>query len=48
MGHSSTKDKIWDISDMDADHITAWSAGGSTNIDNCQMEWVKYHITHFY
>ncbi len=29
--------KIWDIKDMDADHVTAWSKGGSTSIDNCQM-----------
>lgn len=22
---------------MDADHVTAWSKGGSTDMDNCQM-----------
>ena len=22
---------------MDADHVTAWSRGGSTDISNCQM-----------
>ena len=22
---------------MDADHVTAWSKGGTTDIDNCQM-----------
>jgi 5-methylcytosine-specific restriction endonuclease McrA len=22
---------------MDADHVTAWSKGGHSNIDNCQM-----------
>ena len=22
---------------MDADHVTAWSKGGATNNDNCEM-----------
>lgn len=29
--------KIWSLNEMDADHVTAWSKGGSTDIDNCQM-----------
>lgn len=33
----ANKDKIWPLKDMDADHVTAWSKGGSTDIDNCQM-----------
>lgn len=33
----SNKIKIWDYKDMDADHVTAWSKGGSTDISNCQM-----------
>lgn len=37
LGHDSNKDKIWSLSDMDADHVTAWSKGGSTDIKNCQM-----------
>lgn len=37
LGHENTKDKIWELKEMDADHVTAWSKGGSTNIDNCQM-----------
>lgn len=31
------KSKIWKLSEMDADHVTAWSKGGSTDISNCQM-----------
>lgn len=27
----------FDISEMEADHITPWSQGGKTDIDNCQM-----------
>ena len=33
----SNKNKIWSLKEMDADHITAWSKGGSTTPDNCQM-----------
>ncbi len=29
--------KLWKITEMDADHVTAWSKGGATNIKNCQM-----------
>lgn len=31
------KERIWSLKDMDADHITAWSKGGTTTSDNCQM-----------
>ena len=34
---TSNKTKIWRIDEMDADHVTAWSNGGSTDINNCQM-----------
>jgi 5-methylcytosine-specific restriction endonuclease McrA len=37
IGHDSGKSKIWELKDMDADHVTAWSKGGATNIKNCQM-----------
>lgn len=29
--------KIWQFKDMEADHIQAWSIGGASNIENCQM-----------
>ena len=29
--------KIWKQSEMEADHVTAWSKGGATNESNCQM-----------
>lgn len=35
--NGSNKDKIWELKEMDADHVSAWSKGGSTNIENCQM-----------
>lgn len=37
IGHDNNKNKIWEITEMDADHVTAWSKGGATNINNCQM-----------
>lgn len=37
LGHDANKTKIWKLSDMDADHVTAWSKGGATDIKNCQM-----------
>lgn len=36
-GHDSSKKKIWNINEMDADHVTAWSNGGATSAKNCQM-----------
>jgi len=36
-GHDSNKDKIWAYDDMDADHVTAWSKGGATDPENCEM-----------
>jgi 5-methylcytosine-specific restriction endonuclease McrA len=36
-GHESSKAKIWSLADMDADHVTAWSKGGASTAENCQM-----------
>ena len=30
-------DRIYELKEMDADHVAAWSKGGATDIDNCQM-----------
>ena len=37
LGHEANQNKIWKLSEMDADHVTAWSRGGATSIENCQM-----------
>lgn len=29
--------KIWSFKEMDADHVMAWSKGGATSIENCQI-----------
>ena len=37
IGHDANKNKIWKLNEMDADHVTAWSKGGRTSIENCEM-----------
>jgi len=37
IGHDANKNKIWELREMDADHVTAWSKGGASDIKNCQM-----------
>ena len=37
IGHDVNKEKIWSLSEMDADHVAAWSKGGATSAKNCQM-----------
>lgn len=37
IGHDANKNKIWSLNDMDADHVSAWSKGGSTEKENCEM-----------
>jgi len=37
LGHDANKEKIWNLSEMDADHVAAWSKGGATLAKNCQM-----------
>jgi 5-methylcytosine-specific restriction endonuclease McrA len=37
LGHDSNKTRVWKLAEMDADHVSAWSKGGATDIKNCQM-----------
>ena len=37
LGKDNNRTRIWKLSEMDADHVTAWSKGGATDINNCQM-----------
>ncbi|MBR1559380.1 MAG: DUF262 domain-containing protein [Clostridia bacterium] len=37
MGNDNNAKRIWKFNEMDADHVTAWSKGGATDISNCQM-----------
>ena len=37
IGHDANAHRIYKESEMDADHVTAWSRGGATDEANCQM-----------
>lgn len=43
IGHSANKEKIWKIEEMDADHVSAWSKGGGTDIKNCEMLCITHN-----
>ncbi len=43
IGHDTNKSKIWKFSEMDADHVTAWSKGGATAAKNCQMLCITHN-----
>ena len=43
MGHDANKSKLWKIAEMDADHVTAWSKGGGSTADNCQMLCITHN-----
>jgi hypothetical protein len=36
-GHEANRTKLWKISDMEADHVKAWSLGGLTSRENCEL-----------
>lgn len=37
LGSDNNKKRLWKFSEMDADHVTAWSKGGATDISNCTI-----------
>ncbi len=37
LGNDNNKTRIYKQNEMDADHVTAWSKGGATDISNCTM-----------
>lgn len=43
IGNDVNKNKIWELKEMDADHVTAWSKGGATNLENCQMLCISHN-----
>lgn len=40
---NSNATRIYQLSEMDADHVTAWSKGGATYITNCEMLCVPHN-----
>ena len=43
ISNGNNRRKIWKRNEMEADHVTAWSKGGSTDIQNCQMLCVTHN-----
>jgi hypothetical protein len=43
VGHAANKSKLWKSSEMDADHVSAWSKGGDSSIGNCQMLCITHN-----
>lgn len=41
---SENANKLWPYESMDADHITAWSNGGTSDISNCQLLCKTHNI----
>lgn len=37
IGHEANSTRIYKLDEMDADHVSAWSKGGATSEENCQM-----------
>ncbi len=37
IGHDANNTRIWKLEEMDADHVSAWSKGGVTSAENCEM-----------
>ena len=37
IGNGNNKTRLWKLAEMDADHVTAWSKGGASDVKNCQM-----------
>ena len=42
-GSNVNKTKIWKITEMDADHVKAWSKEGATDISNCEMLCITHN-----
>jgi hypothetical protein len=40
---NANKARIYAMNEMDADHVTAWSKGGATNLANCEMLCIPHN-----
>lgn len=43
VGHAANQTRLWKLSEMDADHVSAWSKGGQTSAQNCEMLCVTHN-----
>jgi hypothetical protein len=42
-GDNANKTRIYKLTEMEADHVTAWSKGGQSDLDNCEMLCVPHN-----
>jgi len=42
-GTNANKARIYKLDEMEADHVTAWSKGGSSDLSNCEMLCVTHN-----
>ncbi len=43
IGHDANKSRIYRFTEMDADHVSAWSKGGASTAENCQMLCIMHN-----
>ena len=43
VGNNANQSRIYKLDEMDADHVAAWSKGGSSELDNCEMLCVTHN-----
>jgi hypothetical protein len=43
IGNNANKSKLWKLAEMDADHVAAWSKGGKTSPENCEMLCITHN-----
>jgi hypothetical protein len=43
LGDNANKSKLYELKEMDADHVSAWSKGGGSSAENCQMLCVTHN-----
>lgn len=43
VGNNNNKTRLYALKEMEADHVTAWSKGGSTDLKNCEMLCVTHN-----
>lgn len=43
IGHDANRSRIYKFEEMDADHVCAWSKGGDSSAENCQMLCINHN-----
>jgi len=42
-GHEANQSKVYELKEMDADHVAAWTKGGGSSAKNCQMLCITHN-----